>query len=149
MQIASATLRAQGVGADDTLRRPTDETLLNTNDTIAGEIRQYVALLATGSADDLLDLFAVDATGEDSVGSDVRNGLGEIHEFSSTPEAMYRHTELVLLRVAGNEAAFLFTITLNVGDTPMRLQPIDTMTFNSDGQINSVRSYFAPGDIIG
>lgn len=60
---------------------------------------------------------------------------------------MDRQTELVLLRVVGNEAAFSFTIAFNVGGTPMRLQPVDTVTFNSDGKITSVRSYFAPEDL--
>ena len=122
---------------------------LSSNDTngIAATIRRYVALLATGSADDLLELFAEDATVEDPVGSDVRTGRREIHEFFSALEAIDRQTELVLLRVVGNEAAFAFTINFNVGDTPMRLQPVDTVTFDSDGKIASLRSYFAPEDV--
>ncbi|MCV7285502.1 nuclear transport factor 2 family protein [Mycolicibacterium wolinskyi] len=117
------------------------------NDQIADVIRRYVSLLAAGSADDLLELFAEHATVEDPVGSDVRTGRAEIREFFSTLEAMDRQTELVLLRVVGNEAAFSFTITFKVGDTTMRLQPIDTMTFDRDGKITSVRSYFAPTDL--
>ena len=122
---------------------------LSSTDTngIAETIRRYVALLATGSADDLLELFAEDATVEDPVGSEVRTGRREIHEFFSALEAMDRQTELVLLRVVGNEAAFAFTINFNVGDTPMRLQPVDTVTFDSDGKIVSLRSYFAPSDV--
>jgi steroid delta-isomerase len=84
---------------------------------------------------------------EDPVGSEVRTGRQEIHEFFSALEAMDRQTELVLLRVVGNEAAFAFTINFNVGDTPMRLQPVDTVTFDSDGKITSLRSYFAPEDV--
>lgn len=114
---------------------------------IADVIRRYVSLLATGSADDLLELFADNATVEDPVGSAVRKSRAEIHEFFSTLEAMDRQTELVLLRVVGNEAAFSFTITFKVGDTSMCLQPIDTMTFDADGKITSVRSYFAPEDL--
>ena len=119
----------------------------NDHDAIADTVRRYVALLETGSADDLLALFAEGATVEDPVGSDVRTGRREIHEFFSALEAMDRQTELVLLRVVGHEAAFAFTITFNVGDTPMRLQPVDTMTFNTDHKITSVRSYFAPSDV--
>lgn len=119
----------------------------NTDDQIANVIRRYVSLLASGSADDLLELFAEYATVEDPVGSDVRTGREEIHEFFSTLEAMDRQTELVLLRVVGNEAAFSFTITFKAGDTSMRLQPIDTMKFNRRGKITSVRSYFAPTDL--
>ncbi len=117
------------------------------DDQIADTIRRYVSLLATGSTDDLLELFAEDATVEDPVGSDVRAGRNEIREFFSTLQQLERQTELVLLRVAGNEAAFSFTITFKAGDTPMRLQPIDTMTFDRDGKITSVRSYFAPADL--
>lgn len=117
------------------------------DDQIADTIRRYVSLLATGSTDDLLKLFAEDATVEDPVGSDVRAGRNEIREFFSTLQQLERQTELVLLRVAGNEAAFSFTITFKAGDTPMRLQPIDTMTFDRDGKITSVRSYFAPADL--
>ncbi|MDV7193520.1 nuclear transport factor 2 family protein [Mycolicibacterium fortuitum] len=117
------------------------------DDQIAEVIRRYVSLLATGSTDDLLELFAEDATVEDPVGSDVRAGRNEIREFFSTLQQLERQTELVLLRVAGNEAAFSFTITFKAGDTPMRLQPIDTMTFDRDGKITSVRSYFAPADL--
>lgn len=116
-------------------------------DQIADTIRRYVSLLATGSTDDLLELFAEDATVEDPVGSDVRAGRNEIREFFSTLQQLERQTELVLLRVAGNEAAFSFTITFKAGDTSMRLQPIDTMTFDRDGKITSVRSYFAPADL--
>lgn len=118
------------------------------DDQIVEVIRRYVSLLATGSTDDLLELFAEDATVEDPVGSDVRTGRNEIREFFSTLQQLERQTELVLLRVAGNEAAFSFTITFKVGDTPMRLQPIDTMTFDRDGKITSVRSYFAPADLV-
>ena len=115
-------------------------------DRIADVIRQYVSLLARGGVDDLLALFADDATVEDPVGSDVRTGE-QIRKFFSNLEPMERQTELVMLRVAGNEAAFAFSITFRIGDTAMRLQPIDTMTFNSEGKIASVRSYFTPEDI--
>ncbi len=54
------------------------------DDQIVEVIRRYVSLLATGSTDDLLELFAEDATVEDPVGSDVRAGRNEIREFFST-----------------------------------------------------------------
>ena len=115
---------------------------------MADTIRRYVALLAAGSADDLLELFAEDATVEDPVGSDVRTGRQQIHQFFSALETMERHTELGLLRIVGQEAAFSFTIGFTVGDIRMSLQPIDTMTFNTSGQINSMRSYFDPSDVV-
>jgi steroid Delta-isomerase len=120
---------------------------LDSNRALADTVRRYVALLATGRADDLVPLFAQGATVEDPVGGPVRTGRDEIHKFFSALEQMERETELVLLRVVGDEAAFVFTITFKAGDTRMRLQPVDTVVFNSAGEILSLRSYFTPSDI--
>lgn len=117
------------------------------NDAAADTIRRYVALLGSGSADELVALFAEDATVEDPVGSALRSGRESIHEFFTTLETLERRTELMLLRVVADEAAFAFTITLMAGDTPLRLQPIDTVVFNANGEISSLRSYFASSDM--
>lgn len=124
-------------------------TLHDSNKALSDTVRRYVSLLATGSADDLVALFAHDATVEDPVGSDVRTGRQAIHGFFAALEKLDRETELNLLRVVGQEAAFVFTISFSVGGTTMRLQPIDTMTLNPDGEIVLLRSYFAPSDVIG
>jgi steroid delta-isomerase len=116
--------------------------------TAADTIKRYVALLQSGSADDLVALFAEDATVEDPVGSAVRAGRKAIREFFTTLENLERRTELTHLRVIGDEAAFVFTITFTVGDTPMSLQPIDTVVFDDNGAIVSLRSYFAASDVI-
>jgi steroid Delta-isomerase len=117
------------------------------NDRTADAVRRYVSLLTTGPTDDLVALFADDATVEDPVGSNIRTGRQEIRSFFAALEQLDRETELVLLRTAGHEAAFVFTIKFNAGDAPMRLQPIDTMEFNEDGEIVSLRSYFGPEDV--
>jgi steroid Delta-isomerase len=114
---------------------------------IAATVHRYLELIADGSADDLVELFAEDATVEDPVGSETRVGRQAIHDFFSTLENLDRETELVTLRVAGREAAFQFAITFKASDDQMRLRPIDTMTFNEDGKITSLRSYFSPSDI--
>ncbi|OBI32492.1 nuclear transport factor 2 family protein [Mycolicibacter sinensis] len=119
----------------------------HTNDAAADTIRRYVSLLESGSADDLVALFAEDATVEDPVGSAVRSGRESIREFFNTLENLERRTELTLLRVVADEAAFAFTITFTAGDTPLCLQPIDTVMFNANGEIRSLRSYFAPSDM--
>jgi steroid delta-isomerase len=122
-------------------------TVADTGEFIADTIHRYVELLAKGRADDLVALFADDATVEDPVGSEVRVGRQAIRGFFATLESLERETELVLLRVVGLEAAFVFRISFAVGDAPMRLEPVDTVVFNSDGQITSLRSYFAPSDV--
>jgi steroid delta-isomerase len=119
----------------------------HTNDAAADTIRRYVTLLESGSADDLVALFAEDATVEDPVGGEVRHGRESIHASFTTLENLERHTELTLLRVVSDEAAFAFTSTFTAGDTPLRLQPIDTVVFNANGESSSLRSYFTPSDV--
>ncbi|OBF53527.1 nuclear transport factor 2 family protein [Mycolicibacterium monacense] len=114
---------------------------------ITETVARYVALVEAGTADELVSLFADDATVEDPVGGDVLVGREAIHRFYAGLETLDRSTELTLLRVAGREAAFVFTITFSVGDTRMTLQPVDTVVFNEAGEISSLRSYFAPTDV--
>jgi steroid delta-isomerase len=47
----------------------------------------------------------------------------------------------------GREAAFVFTITFDTGDSRMQLQPVDTVVFNEKGKITGLRSYFAPSHV--
>lgn len=117
------------------------------SEAIAETVRKYVALLSTGSADDIVALFADDATVEDPVGGEVRIGRQAIHTFFEGLEKLDRRAELDMVRIAGREAAFVFTLTFAVGDTSMRLQPVDTVVFDETGKIISLRSYFAPSDV--
>jgi steroid Delta-isomerase len=117
------------------------------SETITETVRRYLELICTGSTDDIVALFADGATVEDPVGSEPRVGRQAIHGFFATLESLQRETELVSLRVCGHEAAFQFVITFKAGDGRMRLSPIDTMAFDSDGKITSVRSYFQPSDV--
>ena len=110
-------------------------------------VDRYLELVATGSADELTALYAEDATVEDPVGSDVRRGHAAIHEFYTVIENLQRETELVSLKVAGKEAAFLWRLTLTAGDTRSRIEPIDVMTFDEDGRITSMRAFWAPADL--
>jgi steroid delta-isomerase len=113
---------------------------------ISETIDRYLQLVGKGSADDIVELFAEDATVEDPVGSELRVGRQAIHEFFSTLHSLERETELLSLRICGHEAAFHFAITFDGGEGRMRLEPIDTMAFDQDGKITSVRSFFAPSD---
>jgi len=117
------------------------------SDTITATVQRYLELIEKGSADDIVALFADDATVEDPVGSEPRVGRQAIREFFATLESLERQTELVSLRVCGQEAAFQFVITFSAGDSRMCLSPIDTMVFDSDGRIVAIRSYFSPSDV--
>ena len=87
-------------------------------------IEQYVARVATGTTDQVLDLFAEGATVEDPVGGEVLSA-----------------------RIAGGEAAFLFELRTKAGEQTYTLAPIDVMTFDDDGKITSMRAFWDPAEM--
>src|ERR1700733_7912768 len=107
---------------------------------IAETVNRYISLVAKGSADDLVELYADDATVEDPVGG----GRQAIHGFYSAMENVQRECELVTLRVAGNGAAFHFKLTVSAGDSRMVIEPIDVMVFDADGKVAAMKAYWSP-----
>ncbi|WP_343710422.1 nuclear transport factor 2 family protein, partial [Mycobacterium sp.] len=99
---------------------------------IADVVGRYISLVASGSADDIAELYAEDATVEDPVGGEVHIGRQAIRGFYSAltnTADTERECELVSLRVAGNEAAFAFRLTVTAGEHRMLIEPIDVMAF--------------------
>jgi steroid Delta-isomerase len=115
-------------------------------DDYAKTVNRYLELLANGSADDVTALYAEDATIEDPIGSELRRGRAAIHEFYAAFESAQKQTELVSLRVGGNEAAFLWSLTIKAGDSGTRIEPISVMTFDGDAKITSMRAFWSPAD---
>jgi steroid delta-isomerase len=113
---------------------------------IAQTVNRYLELVANGKADDVVTLYAADATIEDPIGSDLRRGHDAIHEFYAGFQDAKKETELAELRIGGGEAAFLWHLTLDAGDSRSRLSPISTMTFDEDAKITSMRAFWSPSD---
>jgi steroid delta-isomerase len=103
---------------------------------IAETVNRYISLIAKGSADDPVDLYADDATAEDPVGGEVHIGRQAIHGFYSAVENVERGCELVTLRVAGNEA-----------DSRMLIEPIDVMAFGDDGKVTAMKAYWSADSV--
>ena len=99
------------------------------------------------SADDVLTQYAADATIEDPIGSDPRRGHAAIREFYAGFQDAKKETELAELRVVGNEAAFLWHLTLDAGDSRTRISPISTMAFDEDAKITSMRAFWSRSDV--
>jgi steroid delta-isomerase len=117
---------------------------------IADTVNRYISLVAKGSADDLVELFADDATVEDPVGGEVHIGRQAIHGFYSALDSMdnvERECELVTLRVAGHEAAFQFRLTVIAGDHRMLIEPIDVMAFDDDGKVAAMKAYWSADNV--
>ena len=114
---------------------------------ITAVVNRYISLVAKGSADDLVELYADDATVEDPVGGEVHIGRQAIRGFYSAMQSVERECELVSLRIAGNEAAFQFRLTVKGGDAGMRIEPIDVMVFNADGKVAAMKAYWSAADV--
>lgn len=114
---------------------------------ITETVNRYIALVAGGSADELVELYAEDATVEDPVGGEVHIGRQAIHGFYSALEGAQRECELVALRVAGNEAAFQFRLTVNAGGHRMLIEPIDVMAFDERGKVTAMKAYWSGADV--
>jgi steroid delta-isomerase len=118
----------------------TDEQIRNT-------VEQYVARVAGGTTDEIMELFADGATVEDPVGTPVRTTREEIREFYGALESMEQEGELLFARIAGGQAAFHFRLATSAGDQTFTLSPIDVMTFDDDGKITSMRAFWGSDDM--
>lgn len=115
-------------------------------DQITETVNRYIALLTDGSVDDLVDFYADDATLEDPVGGEVHIGTKAIRGFYSALAGLERQSELVSLRVSGNEAAFQFRLTVTAGAHKMRVEPIEVMVFDDRGKVTSMKAYWSEAD---
>jgi steroid delta-isomerase len=114
---------------------------------ITDTVNRYIELVANGSADDLVELYADDATVEDPVGGEVHIGRRAIHGFYSAVKDVQRECELVSLRVAGSEAAFQFRLTVAAGEHRVVIEPIDVMVFDNGGKITAMKAYWSAADV--
>jgi steroid delta-isomerase len=111
-------------------------------------VEDYVRLVATGTAAEVVALYADGATVEDPVGTEVRTTRESILEFYGPLEQMQQEGRLLHARVAGNEAAFAFELVSRVGDKTYTLAPIDVMTFDDDARITSMRAFWSGEDMV-
>jgi steroid Delta-isomerase len=120
---------------------------MSTPEDNAATVKRYLELAAAGKADDIVDLYAGDGTVEDPVGGEVHIGRQAIHGFYSLIPAGDNATELFTLRTLGQEAAFYWALTVDLGGNRVRIEIISTMTFNGDGKIASMKAYWGPENI--
>ena len=111
-------------------------------------VHAYVAAFEANSTDQIVALFAPDATVEDPVGSGVIQGAKAIREFYAKAVG----ARLVLegpVRVTQEYAAFPFTVFAQVNGKEVSVEVIDTFRFNDANQIAEMRAYFGPTNMHG
>lgn len=116
-------------------------------DQITETVHRYLEFVGKGQADDIAALYADDATVEDPVGGEVHIGRAAIRGFYSSVENVKSQAEVQTLRALGREAAFHWALTVDFGETGMRIDIISTMTFDDDGKIASMKAYWGPDNV--
>ena len=120
---------------------------MSTPEDNAKTVNRYLELAAQGKVDDIVELYAEDGTVEDPVGGEVHIGREAIRGFYSMIPAGNNETEMFTLRALGQEAAFYWALTVELGGSRVRIEIISTMTFNADGKIASMKAYWGPENI--
>jgi steroid delta-isomerase len=111
-------------------------------------VNRYLDLVSNGTSDDIAELYADDATVEDPVGGgEVHIGRQAIAGFYKAVEGAKREAELTTLRALGHEAAFVWNLTVGIGETSMRIDIISVMTFDGAGKITSMKAYWGPENV--
>ena len=115
---------------------------------ITQTVSRYLDFVSKGQADDIAALYADDATVEDPVGGpEVHIGRNAIRGFYSNVENVTARADVITLRALGHEAAFYWTLALDLGENSMSIDIISTMSFNDEGQIASMKAYWGPDNI--
>jgi steroid delta-isomerase len=109
-------------------------------------VNAYVRLVAGGTTDEIMDLFAEGATVEDPLGTDVRSTRESIREFYATLQDLKQTADLKVVRVGDGQAAFWFELITHADGATYTVAPIDVMTFNDDGKITSMRAFWSDAD---
>lgn len=55
--------------------------------------------------------------------------------------------EVITLKIAENNAAFLFRLVTHLGEQDMVMEVVDVMTFDDDAKITSMRAYWSQDDM--
>jgi len=113
-------------------------------------VHEYVAAFAAGSADRVAALYAADATVEDPIGSPMHQGREAIRAFYA--ESMKTGAKLKLegpIRVAGDYAAFPFSVNLHWVGSDKRIDVIDTFRFNENNEVVEMRAFWGPANLHG
>ena len=120
-------------------------------------VQAYFDRFNAGDAQGVADIYAEDATVEDPFGTPAKAGKAAILEFyTAAMKSGSQLTQTGSTRIAGNRAAFAFTV--HIGglsseskavdiDMPMgkmQIDVIDTFEFNEAGEVISMCAYWDP-----
>ncbi|MCL4104157.1 UNVERIFIED_CONTAM: hypothetical protein GTU68_035019 [Idotea baltica] len=108
-------------------------------------VNKYVEAFDKADIEIIKDIYAVDATVEDPVGTDPHMGIEAICAFYEGALASGAKLELTgTPRCAGNAVAFTFQVSM----PGMTINVFDVFEFNTVGKVVSMKAYWGPDDLI-
>lgn len=117
-------------------------------DKIDAAVDSYIELLNSGTAEQIADLYAPDATVEDPIGADIRDTREQLVEFYSVITGMEDRTAtLKWKKVAGDTAVFEFTLVTKTSGLAFEITPVDIMVFDQNGKVKSMRAVWRQEDL--
>ncbi|WP_072808857.1 nuclear transport factor 2 family protein [Rhodococcus zopfii] len=118
------------------------------SEAIRTTVENYIRSVAKGTTDDVLALYAPGATVEDPVGTEPRTTEEALREFYGVIEPLTQTGELLTLKIAASNAAFLFRLTTHLGEQNLVMEVVDVMTFDDDAKITSMKAYWSQDDMV-
>jgi steroid delta-isomerase len=118
-----------------------------TPEQIRATVQTYIQMMCISDIDGIMALYAEDATAEDPVGGETKQGIAALREFYAFA-APQLHVELKgPICVSGNSCAFLLLAKHTMEDVVVYLDATDVFTFNTEGKITSMKAYWNPAEL--
>ncbi|WP_238421989.1 nuclear transport factor 2 family protein [Gordonia sp. 'Campus'] len=115
---------------------------------IDAAVDAYIELLNSGTAEQIADLYAADATVEDPIGADIRDTRDQLVEFYSVITGMDERTAtLKWKKIAGDTAVFEFTLVTKTAGLAFEITPVDIMVFDDQGKVSTMRAVWQQSDL--
>ena len=108
------------------------------------KVEQYLDLIGTGTAAQIMEMYGPDPVLEDPVGSEPKRGREEIGAFYASFETLETSAELREFHAAGDAAAFAFDVLTKFGEATTRISVIEVMHFDDGGLISHMKAYWSP-----
>ncbi len=119
-------------------------------DKMIATVNAYVAAFDAGDADAVAALYAEDCTVEDPIGSPLHQGREAARAFYA--QSMAAGAKLTLegpVRIAGDYAAFAFSVHLMLDGSAKRIDVIDTFKFDAEDKVVEMRAFWGPANMHG
>jgi steroid delta-isomerase len=124
------------------------ETPVITPESAAALSDAYLQGLVQGDLEAVVSLFTPDATVEDPVGSEIKQGKDELRAFYQIAcDSVTAAERIGPPRIAGDDIAFAFTITVGVAPDAMCIDIIDVFTCDEAGKVCGMRAYWGPDNM--